>query len=69
MISSSKLERAMKREVVFNASTNEYGVVMEDGKVEITSYKTKAEDIWHTRSYLGPRVERTEDWETFDASK
>ena len=59
------LERALKREVVFNASTGEYGVVMEDGRIEITSYTTKEDDIWPTRSYLGPRVNRTEDWKTF----
>jgi len=59
------LERALKREVVFNEKTGEYGVVMEDGKVEITSYTTKPDDIWPTRSYLGPRVERTEEWENY----
>jgi len=60
-----RLEKALKREVVFNKSTGEYGVVVEDGKVEITSYTTKPDDIWPTRSYLGSRVERTPDWSTF----
>jgi len=56
------LERAMKRQVVFNERTRQYGVLMEDGKVEITSYETEPGDIWPTRSYLGPRVKITGDW-------
>jgi len=55
---SKGLERALKREVVFNPETGEYGVVMEDGKVEVTS-----------SFRLRPREERTEDWITFAASK
>ena len=62
---AEELERAMRREVVRNVISGEYGVVMEDGKIEVTSYKTKDEDIWPTRSYLGSRVERTEEWENY----
>ena len=65
---SKVLERALQREVVFNKVTGEYGVVMEDGKIEITSYTAKPDDIWPTRSYLGSRIERTEEWSTFASS-
>jgi len=34
---SKGLERALKREVLYNKTTGHYGVVMEDGMVEITS--------------------------------
>ena len=58
---SKMLERALKREVVINKLTGQYGVIMEDGKIEITSYESDTGEI---RSYLGPRVDRTEDWKT-----
>ena len=54
-----RLMEAMKREVVYNKERKQFGVVMEDGKIEITSYETEVA----TRSYLGPRVKRTKDWE------
>jgi hypothetical protein len=59
---AGRLKSAMEREVVRNIVTGEYGVVMEDGRIEITS-----------SFRLRPREVRTEDWVTFaagsDASK
>jgi len=59
---SKALERASEREVVINPVTGQYGVVVENGKIEITSYESNTGEI---RSYLGPQVERTDDWKTF----